>query len=90
MSDKKNEPTGPIGLKWTYLRSYGAGDRYAVDMYQPLDATDNVEFVHAADGVPDYAVGEYTLDFDREELDRLIAELTWLRDNWGEVGRDAR
>jgi hypothetical protein len=87
VSGKKNEPTGPIGLNWTYLRSYGSGDRYAVGLYRGYDGTDSIDFVHAAEGVPEYAVGEYTLDFDREELDRLIAELTWLRDNWGEVGR---
>lgn len=87
MSDKKTEPTGPAGLNWTYLGPYGSGNRYSVALYQPYDGTDSIEFVKAAEGVPDYAVGEYSLDFNREELDKLIAELTWLRENWGEVGR---
>lgn len=88
MSNEKGEQTGPAGLAWSYLRPYGAGDRYSVPLYRPHDGSDDVRFVKAAEGVPDYAVGEYTLDFDREELDQLIAELIWLRDNWGEVGRD--
>lgn len=88
MSDEKSESTGPAGLKWTYLRPCGAGDRYSVDLYRPLDSTDDVEFVRADEGVPEYAVAEHSLSLDREELDRLIGELMWLRDGWGEVGQN--
>lgn len=87
MSDKTSESKGPAGLRWTYLRPYGSGDQYAVGLYRPYDGTDEIEFVKAADGVPDYAVGEFTLSIDRAGLDEMIAELTWLRDNWGQVGR---
>jgi hypothetical protein len=76
-----------LGLTWTYLRLYGSGDRYSMDLYRPHDGTDTIEFVKAAEGVPNDAVGEYSLTFNREELDKLIAELVWRRDNWGKTGR---
>lgn len=87
-SEKEAEPTGPMGLRWTYLRAYGSGDRYSAKLYQPHDGTDSIEFVKADEGVPDYAVGEFSIDFSREELDALIAELIWRRNNWGKAGRD--
>lgn len=87
-NEQEAESTGPLGLKWTYLGPYGSGNRYSTDLYRPHDGTDNVQFVKAAEGVPEYAVGEYSIDFSREELDLMIAELTWLRNNWGKVGRD--
>lgn len=89
MGDNRDTSSaGPLGLKWTYLRPYGAGDRYSTALYRPHDGTDSVEFVKAADGVPEYSVGQYSVDFGREDLDKLIGELTWLRNNWGEVGRE--
>ncbi|MFE0472652.1 hypothetical protein ACFW2V_13655 [Streptomyces sp. NPDC058947] len=87
MSGKEGGLVGPAGLRWTYLRPYGSGDRYSADLYRPHDGTDSVEFVKTADGVPEHSVGEYSLDFDRKKLDEVIAELIWLRDNWGEAGR---
>lgn len=85
MTDRKG---GPLGLRWTYLRPYGADDQYSVDLYRPYDGADNVEFVRADEGVPEYAVGEYSLNLGRKDLDELIEELLWLRENWGKTDRD--
>jgi hypothetical protein len=87
--EKEAEPTGPMGLKWAYLRPYGSEARYSLDLYQGYHGADTLTFVTEAEGVPEYADGctGHSVDFDREELDKMIAELTWLRDNWGKVGR---
>jgi hypothetical protein len=88
--EKKAELTGPMGLKWTYLRPYGSGDRYSTDLYQGYHGVDTLTFATEAEGVPEYADGciRHSVDFNRDKLDKMIAELIWLRDNWGQVGRD--
>lgn len=92
MSDdeKKVEPTGPVGpagLRWTCLRPYGAGDRYSADLYRS-EGLDSLHFLKVGEPLPREAEeGTLDLAFDREGLRSLIAELTWLDENWGEVGR---
>jgi hypothetical protein len=86
------KPTGPVGpakVRWTYLRPYGSGDRYSADLYAS-DSSDSLYFLKVGEPLTWEAKdGTLNLDFDRAELDQMIAELTWLRDNWGKVGRDA-
>lgn len=82
-------PTGPAEFRWTYLRLYGAGERYSADLYRS-DGLDTVNFLKVGEKVPWEAQdGTLDLDFSKEELDKVIAELVWLRDNWGKVGREA-
>lgn len=94
MSDDetKVEPTGPVGpagLRWTYLRPYGAGDEYSVDLYR-AEGLDSLHFLKVGELLPREAEeGTLSLTFSKEELDKLISELTWVRMNWGAVGRDA-
>lgn len=78
MTRRRAPPAGALGLRWTYLRPCGTGDRYSLDLYRPNGGSDSVEPVEAAKGVPEYAVGEYELNLDRKELDDWIAELVWL------------
>lgn len=86
MSDESEK--GPLGLKWTYLGPYGCRSRYSVDMYRS-DGSDSLYFIEKDKPLPKEAqYGTLDLSFTREELDGMIAELTWLRDNWGEVCRD--
>jgi hypothetical protein len=87
VTDKQE--SGPLGLRWCYLRPYGQGDKYSVDLYREGRHTDTAHFVTKAEGVPDWAQGNSgcSLYFDRQELDDLIGELIWVRDNWGKVGR---
>jgi hypothetical protein len=81
-------PVGPMGLRWVYLRPYGAGDRYKADLYRS-EGSDDLYFVKVGKAAAREA-GEGTLDLDftKDGLDEMIAELTWLRENWGKVGRD--
>jgi hypothetical protein len=81
-------PVGPAGLRWVYLRPYGAGNKYKVDLYRS-DSSDSLYFLKVGEPLPREAEeGTLDLDFDSDELDQMIEELTWLRDNWGKVGRD--
>lgn len=85
-------PTGPVGpakLRWTYLRPYGAGDRYQADMH-PQNGSDNVDFLRVGSPAP-YEAEEGTLSLDvgtKEDVKNLIEELTWLLNHWGGIGRD--
>jgi hypothetical protein len=80
-------PVGPMGLRWTYLRPYGAGDRYMADLYRS-DGLDSLHFVKVGKAAArETGEGTLDLDFTKDELDGMIAELIWLRENWGKVGR---
>lgn len=82
-------PVGPEGLRWRYLRPYGAGDTYQADMYK-ADGSDSLYFLKVGEPVPPEA--EYgTLDLSfgtKDDVKNLIQELTWLLDGWGRVGRN--
>ncbi len=81
-------PVGPAGFRWTCLRQYGAGDLYFADLYR-ADGLDSLHFLEVGTPLPREAQdGTLDLSFNKAELNELITELTWLRDNWGRVGRD--
>lgn len=81
-------PVGPMGLRWVYLRPYGAGDRYKADLYRS-EGSDDLYFVKVGEpAARETEEGTLDLDFTRDGLDEMIAELMWLRDNWGKAGRD--
>lgn len=80
-------PTGPARLHWTCLRPYGS-DQYVASMFR-TEGQDTLNFVKVGE-TPDRETEDGTLDlfFTKTGLDDMIAELTWLRDNWGKIGRD--
>lgn len=81
-------PVGPAGFRWVYLRPYGAGDRYKLDLYRS-EGLDEVSILKVGEPLPREAEdGTLDLDFTKAELDLLIQELAWLRGNWGDVGRE--
>lgn len=76
--DEKVQPTGPVGpagWRWTYLRPYGAGDRYQAELYRS-HGSDDLYFLEVGKSLPFEAKDDsLDLSFDREDVDRAIKEL---------------